>query len=1595
MERWMLSDIEVQLRGLGESGRSCSERSASGREGCSRRQQQSGTNEAYGRFGHLLLIIRRCSRWIPLQLVDAVTDDGVAVVGGAHLAVHVVGQRGQPGAAVLVVAALFLPKLSYDDQTLQHAASCSSDSVGNAESAAVLRTMNCYGADRANCIRFAIDHMKDPFGMCKTCKPEFDRQSNLIHGLQLYVNCCTRMISLISTAARTHGWEELLNQQRHPVIVHLVAHDRALAAVNQVVAGVALEAVAGQRHRAAHAARLAKNSGSQGGAVASCKTMLVSENSLARNRMDKERVSPRRTVQSRCPAQPSTSKSSVLEPLYPPPGQGLQKVPDTQVKLARARQAMRTHFIMVAFLALLVAILERSVTELCQSRIVGSGPRSGFYGPSPLSSYRTCDRGPTPADSVQVLASLVLKSLALKSLVLKSLVLKSLVLNSLVLKSLVLKPMVLKPMVLKSLVLKPMVLKSLVLKSMVLKSLVLKSLVLKSLVLKSMVLKSLGATCHSLEQCAPWQKLPGSVLQCRCRHCGAGRSGRDAVARGSGCRRPEEEAAVAQAALPVSVVAADPRVEPANLGWSGQDSSPDLLQQQDSVGPFSDAIEQQTGQAVDAALALAAAGSRIALRNKCDIQALVVGTSPLLVRHRQTQLIAAAATAATSTCRASDPQRADLPVGESLRRSCGGHCGGCVSCGAGFGNSCCWLVEVVAISAIVRDVQDGVDVGDGVRRLLPPLQSCQLAVNVGDWLLEESVYHVLIRLMLLDEHRGLPVRQVVKLHAVDLHNQLARSQSAAVRRALRHCARPILGVKAAHPDTKTPVPKSRPPLIEKPIWPPGGIRRRICLTGAGKVAARFTGGPAVASTIWRRRVASYLQMRFILRFRTMSANANGGQEDASTEPKTVIHVDDFGFREALETNNREDTWCREPRKKTLRIIESLAFRLATMALILLDLVLVIVDLADPKPAYDYVGLVIVILFVIEVGVRIFALGPEKFFSNWIMVLDFAVVLLTFIVSVVFMSVPDLSDTAKLGKLVVLARLIRLPRLVALVRVFLTERKNLTKATRHVVSQNKKRYEDDGFDLDLCYITVAKFLDLKHYNRYKVYNLCSERYYDSSFFHDRVERYLIDDHNVPRLSDMVKFANSVRDWLAAHEQNIIVVHCKGGKGRTGTMICTYMVDSDIYENAKECLDFFGLKRTDYQQGIKFQGVETPSQNRYVGYFETVKKEFNYEMPPDTPLIVRKIIIHGISFGEFDLGINKNCIAEFSRETDSAVVTLRNPPTVLNDVKFSFFSRNRNVPTAYENCAFFFWIYTYFIQDLKIKLDRTQLDNPHKSKTWKAIDTAPSSTYLVAAAANESVVVRLVEPGRAVVDHLQILPHPILEAELARQAPRQPRHQRIVDVGQAPESRQPEVLFDVAAAAAATWIRDASCRQSVGSLACQPDQVARFALTDGATQQRAGGSAPIRRHRRRLLPDVGGGARAPEQLSMKTCGEKLRERGVRIQRLASFSGRHSNGVGGRSGVDRRLPLAQPAVASAKLQPVPEHAEVLQQVVSSALSQPLPGQPHRLQAQLLGQGGVSGQLFGRYCRPQASGKSPRPPMELVQRQQGPETFNAQGCR
>lgn len=133
----------------------------------------------------------------------------------------------------------------------------------------------------------------------------------------------------------------------------------------------------------------------------------------------------------------------------------------------------------------------------------------------------------------------------------------------------------------------------------------------------------------------------------------------------------------------------------------------------------------------------------------------------------------------------------------------------------------------------------------------------------------------------------------------------------------------------------------------------------------------------------------------------------------------------------------------------------------------------------------------------------------------------------------------------------------------------------------LVSKNKRRFEQDGFSLDLAYITpqliamgfpsvgseglyrnhcheVYRFFETRHSDRYKVYNLCSERTYDHSTFHDRVEHYPFDDHNPPQFEIMRPFCISVEAWLSQADSFVAAIHCKAGKGRTGAVTVCCLV-----------------------------------------------------------------------------------------------------------------------------------------------------------------------------------------------------------------------------------------------------------------------------------------------------------------------------------------------------------------------------------------------------------------------------------------------------
>ncbi|XP_078290203.1 phosphatidylinositol 3,4,5-trisphosphate 3-phosphatase TPTE2-like isoform X2 [Panthera onca] len=443
------------------------------------------------------------------------------------------------------------------------------------------------------------------------------------------------------------------------------------------------------------------------------------------------------------------------------------------------------------------------------------------------------------------------------------------------------------------------------------------------------------------------------------------------------------------------------------------------------------------------------------------------------------------------------------------------------------------------------------------------------------------------------------------------------------------------------------------------------------------------------------------------------------------------------------------------------LVSSLTFRIFGILLIFVDMSLVITDLLVTKNAIyipaeiHLISLAISLFFVLDVLLRVYVEGIRLYFSDILNCLDAVIIVVTLLVDIIYMFY-DLKVLKDIPRLAILFQSLRL---IILIRVFhlAHQKKHLEMLARRLVSENKRRYKKDGFDLDLTYVTeriiamsfpssgqqsfyrnpikeVVRFLDTKHQDHYQVYNLCSERDYDPKYFHYRVRRIMIDDHNVPTLSEMLAFTKEVDEWMAQDDENIIAIHCKGGKGRTGTMACACLIASEIFTTAEDSLYYFGERRTDKTTSTKYQGVETPSQSRYVGYFADVKNIYNLNLPARKTLKIKKIIIysiHGVGKGNgndlkvqiilhrkivFLSSASKNCWILHDIETDNVIIHLSSCPPLYDDVKVRFLSSSV-LPKYYDNCPFFFWFHTSFIQNNRLYLSRNELDNPHKPKTWK--------------------------------------------------------------------------------------------------------------------------------------------------------------------------------------------------------------------------------------------------------------------------------------
>uniref|UniRef100_A0A2K5VFK5 Phosphatidylinositol-3,4,5-trisphosphate 3-phosphatase n=1 Tax=Macaca fascicularis TaxID=9541 RepID=A0A2K5VFK5_MACFA len=391
------------------------------------------------------------------------------------------------------------------------------------------------------------------------------------------------------------------------------------------------------------------------------------------------------------------------------------------------------------------------------------------------------------------------------------------------------------------------------------------------------------------------------------------------------------------------------------------------------------------------------------------------------------------------------------------------------------------------------------------------------------------------------------------------------------------------------------------------------------------------------------------------------------------------------------------------------IVSSFAIGIFGVFLILLDVALIFADLIFTDSnvyiplEYRSISLAIALFFLMDVLLRVFVEGRQHYFSDLLNILDTAITVIILLVDVIyiFFDVKFLKDVPRW------TRLFRLLRLIILIRVFHLAHlkrqlgKLIRRLVKRIIAMSFPSSGGQSFYRNPIK-EVVQFLDKKHPNHYRVYNLCSERAYDPKHFHNRVSRIMIDDHNVPTLWEMVAFSKEVEEWLAQDPENIIVIHCKGGKGRTGTMVCACLIATEIFLTAE---------------------------NRYVGYFAQVKHSYNWNLPPRKTLFIKRFVIYSIHGDGYDLKVQivmkkkivfsctslNNCRVFHDTETDRVIIDVFNCPPLYDDVKVQVSSSD--FPKYYHNYPFFFWFNTSLIQNNRLYLQRNELDNLHKQKTWK--------------------------------------------------------------------------------------------------------------------------------------------------------------------------------------------------------------------------------------------------------------------------------------
>lgn len=66
--------------------------------------------------------------------------------------------------------------------------------------------------------------------------------------------------------------------------------------------------------------------------------------------------------------------------------------------------------------------------------------------------------------------------------------------------------------------------------------------------------------------------------------------------------------------------------------------------------------------------------------------------------------------------------------------------------------------------------------------------------------------------------------------------------------------------------------------------------------------------------------------------------------------------------------------------------------------------------------------------------------------------------------------------------------------------------------------------------------------------------------------------------MPPLPMIERFCQEASNWLEQDDANVVVVHCKAGKGRTGVMIASLLLFMGVAKDSQQAITMYGANRT---------------------------------------------------------------------------------------------------------------------------------------------------------------------------------------------------------------------------------------------------------------------------------------------------------------------------------------------------------------------------------------------------------------------------------